>query len=249
MSKLIESVRANLSVGIDAIVVDDMLTSYQELVAKHRAGDYETALVKAGRFVEHTLRSLEYLRTGKVPTEIKSVATTSKSLENATSLSESARMLIPRALYGMVYNIRSKRNAVHVKEIDPSEIDVAMSVAAASWVLAELLRIYHSADETVVSQAMSALTRTSIPFIETIDGETFVGHAVDPKTELLLLLAHAGTSGMSRLELGRSAKLLAPAVTRAIQQLCSERLAHQSDSKRYFITTGGETHLANSLAM
>ena len=118
---------------------------------------------------------IEAKRTGSVPPEIKSVAATVKGLENDTTLPESLRLLIPRALYGMIYNLRSKRDAVHVKEIDPRSIDVAMAVSAASWVIAELLRIYHVSDEQIVSLRMLALTRASIPFIEALDGETFVG--------------------------------------------------------------------------
>lgn len=250
MSNLISQLRSDLSTSIDADVVDDLLTAYQELLAKHRSGDLQAALTKAGRFVEHTLRLIEFVRKGSAPAEIKSVASTIKALESETSLPESMRLLIPRALYGMVYNVRSKRNAVHVKEIDPTEIDVAMSVAAASWVLAELLRTYHSSDEGKVKQAMAALSRTAIPYIETIDGEVVVGHAVEPRIEVLMLLAHAGSEGMSRTEIGRTAKCSASSVTRCLQKLCSpsERCVHQSASKSYFITGKGELKLADALA-
>jgi len=248
MSNLISQLRSDLSLSIDVDLVDDLLTAYQELLAKHRAGDLQTALTKAGRFVEHALRLIEFVRNGSVPIEIKSVAMTIKALENETVLTESLRLLIPRALYGMVYNVRSKRNAVHVKEIDPTEIDVAMSVAAASWVLAELLRTFHSSDENKVKQAMAALSRTAIPYIETIDGEVIVGHSVDSRTEILLLLAHAGMVGLSRNELGRAAKCSASSVTRTLQKLIGDRYAHQSASKNYFITGRGEIELADALS-
>ena len=41
--------------------------------------------------------------------------------------------------------------------------------------MAELLRLYHSSDEAAVARCMLALSRTSIPYIESIDGETFRG--------------------------------------------------------------------------
>jgi len=250
MSKLISQLKTDLAAAIDPDVVEDLLAAYQELIAKHRAGDLQTALTKAGRFVEHALRLIEFVSTGAAPTEIKSVATTIRTIENDTNLSESLRLLIPRALYGMVYNVRSKRNAVHVKEIDPTDIDVAMSVAASSWVLAELLRMYHSSDEAKVKQAMAALSRTSIPFIQTIDGEVIVSQDVDPRTEVLLLLANAGSEGITRTDLGRSAKCSASSVTRCLQKLGGKgkRHVHLSSSKLYFITNSGELELANILS-
>lgn len=248
MSDLLDHIKADLSTNIDASIVDDILKSYAKLLAKHRASKLDEALVAGGRFVEHTLRAIEYVRTKKVLSEIKSVAATNTKIENDTSLPETLRLLIPRALYGMVYNIRSKRNAVHVKEIDPRGIDVAMCVAAASWVLAELIRMFHVSDEKSVAHCMSVLSRTAIPFIESIDGEVFVGKLVKPRYEVLLLLAHAGKDGLSRTEVGKMAKCSAPSVTTNLQALEGERLIHKSCAKQYFITTQGETQLAKFLS-
>jgi hypothetical protein len=194
----------DLSSHLDRATVVSLLETYEELIAKHRGGDLEGALMKAGRFVEHALRLIEGKRTGSVPPEIKSVSAVIKTLENDTKLPEPLRLLIPRALYGMIYNLRSKRDAVHVKEIDPRSIDVSLAVSAASWVIAELLRIYHASDEEIVSQRMQALTRASIPFIDARDGETFVGRKVKPTVELLLLLADASPNGLTRKALGIS---------------------------------------------
>ncbi len=248
MSDLLKYIKADLSAHIDSSIVDDILQSYTKLLAKHRAVKLDEALLAGGRFVEHVLRAIEYVRSNKVLSEIKSVAATNKAIENDTSLPETLRLLIPRALYGMVYNIRSKRNAVHVKEIDPRSIDVAMSVAAASWVLAELIRVYHVSDEKSVEHCMTALSRSAIPYIESIDGEVFVGRGVKPRVEILLLLAHSGSDGLSRTDVGKMAKCSAPSVTTNLQALNSERLVHQSALKRYFITSQGETQLAEILS-
>ncbi len=248
MTALRDRISADLSAHIDNAVVEDILSTYDGLVSKHRSGDLEGALTKAGRFVEHVLRAIEYVRIGVAPIEIRSVAAAVRTLENDPTLQESLRLLIPRALYGMIYNLRSKRDAVHVKEIDPRQIDVAMSVSAASWVIAELVRLYHISDEAAVEQCMLALSRTSIPFIETVDGETIVGRRVDPRTEMLLLLAHASPDGLTRTEIGSSAKCSPSSVTRALQGLIKDRLVHIAASKRHFITTAGECALVDALA-
>jgi hypothetical protein len=243
-----DEIAEDLSNYFDKAAVDALLETYEELVAKHRGGNLEEALMRGGRFVEHALRLIEGKRTGVVPPEIKSVAATIRTLENDTILPETLRLLIPRVLYGMIYNLRSKRDAVHVKEIDPTSIDVAMTVSAASWVIAELLRMHHNSDEEVVRQRMLALTRTSIPFIEARDGETFVNRNVKPATELLLLLANASPIGMTRRLLGTSAKCSDSAVTRGLQALEAERFVHRSASGSYFITSSGKMRVAQELA-
>lgn len=238
----------NLSSEVDPTIADDLVEAYEELVSQHRSGNLEVTLTKAGRFVEHTLRAIEYIRTGAVLTEIKSVQATIRQIENDTALSDSLRMLIPRVVFGMMYDLRSKRDAVHVNEIDPRHIDAFLCVSAASWVMAELLRLYHSSDEAAVTRCMLALSRTSIPYIESIDGETFVGQKVPAAIEILLLLANASPEGMTRKAVGLAAKCSQPSVTGALKSHLADRHVHRSPSDSYFITSGGEQRLSAWMA-
>ena len=133
-----DQIVADLSASIDKKVVNDLVGTFEKVVGRYRRGDVEGCLVAAGRFVEHTFRALEFIRTGAAPSEIKSPAATSKKLEPDTSLPEPIRILIPRIALGMIYDLRSKRGAAHVKKIDPRDIDAALAVNAASWVIAAL---------------------------------------------------------------------------------------------------------------
>lgn len=236
---------ADLSSQIDQAIVSDLIDSYEKLLEKHKSGDLQGALTHGGRFVENTLRAIEFIRTGSVLSEIKSVSTTIQQLENKTTLNESLRLLIPRAAYGMIYNLRSKRDAVHVKGIDPTHIDVSLAVAAASWILAELLRLYHVSDEARVAQAMAAISRTTIPYIESIDGETLVSRSTPAKMEILLLLAHSKPAGLARKAIGEKAKCKPPTVTNTLKDLDEKRLIHLSSKKLYFITSTGEAALSS----
>ena len=124
-ARIIGATRVDLAAHFPASIVDDILNTYMKLLSKRREGKLDDGLMQAGRFVEHVLRAVEFKKSGNLPTEIKSVAATVRDIENATSLPDSLRLLIPRALYGMAYNLRSKRDGVHVKEIDPRSIDLA----------------------------------------------------------------------------------------------------------------------------
>jgi hypothetical protein len=108
----------------------------------------------------------------------------SRDRETIGSLPDSIRMLVPRIALAMVYDVRSKRGAVHVKEIDPRRIDVDLAARAASWIMAELIRLYHVDDESAVQLEMTALTRATFPLLESIDGEDFVSKKVPPRVEI-----------------------------------------------------------------
>jgi hypothetical protein len=71
-------VLASLRHAFEPAVADDIVASYEKLLGEYRKGDTEAALNAGGKFVEHVLRAIEFVRTGKTPPEIKSVAGTIK---------------------------------------------------------------------------------------------------------------------------------------------------------------------------
>jgi hypothetical protein len=238
----------NLASKIEPGVVKDILDAYDGLIQKHRALDAEAALTRAGKFVEHVFRGLEFIRTGTAPKEIKSPAATAKLLEGDTSLPETIRMLIPRIALAMIYDVRSKRGAVHVKEIDPRNIDVDLAAKAASWVVAELVRLYHVSSEAEVNTEMTALTRATFPLLETIKGEDFVSRKVPVGIEVMLLLGKKGGDGATRSQLGKMSRYTSPRVTEAVQELEKERLIHKTGDGAFHLTGSGEANLMKWLA-
>lgn len=238
----------SLATQIDPTVAEALLNSYETLVTKFQKGDLDGCLGASGKFVEHALRAAEYIRTGTAPPEIKAPHQTVKELEKAQSLPEGLRLLIPRIAHAMIYDIRSKRGAIHVKEIDPTQIDAALAVQAASWVVAEFIRLYHSSDEAAVTAAMTTLMRPHIPFIEQFGDESVVTRSVPCEVELLLLLAKAAAEGLDRKALGRASKYPASTVTKAVQRLDKSRHVHRTRDGVFRVTGSGEAHLAEYLA-
>jgi hypothetical protein len=238
-----ELILHNLSVAIEAEVAGSLLASYETVVARHRKGDLDGCLGEAGKFVEHTLRAVEYLRTGKAPAEIRSAQQTIKDIEKDQSLPEALRVLVPRIAHAMIYDIRSKRGAIHVKEIDPRQIDAALAVQAASWLIAEFLRLYHDSDEVAVARAMADLMRGNVPLIEQFGDESVVTAQVPCDIEILLLLAKAAPDGLDRTTLGQSSKYSASSVTRAVQRMNKARQIHGTRDGKWHVTGNGERHL------
>jgi hypothetical protein len=241
-------VLASLQRAFNPSVANDLVASHDKLLGEFRKGDAEAALNAAGKFVEHTLRAVEHVRTGTAPSEIKSVSTTVKAIEADGSLPESLRLLVPRIASAMLFDVRSKRGAAHVKEINPRYIDAALAAQAASWIVAEFLRLYHVADETAVAEAMAALVAGNIPLIEKFGEEMVVTTPLHPETEVLLMVAVSEPDGIDRKGLGLCVKQSAVAITRAIQKLEAARHLHKTKSGAFRITGPGEQFLVVQLA-
>lgn len=240
-------VEKNLSSRIEPKVVKSILDCYQKMVAERRKGGIEECLTQGGKFVEHCLRAVEFIRTGTAPVEIKNASDTIKAIEKDKSLPDSLRVLIPKVAHAMVYEIRSKRGAVHVKEIDPHAIDAALCVQAASWIVAELLRLYHTDDENAVVDTMSSLMRVEMPLIELFGDEMVVTAKVPCPTELLLLIANSAPSGMDRKAIGLASKNSASTISKTLQRLAADRLIHRTADGQLHITGPGEKHLTKAL--
>lgn len=237
-------IEKNLAAAVDPAIARSLVASYGVLMAKQRRRDLDGCLNEAGKFVEHTLRAVEFIRTGTAPAEIKNVSTTVKEIEKDAALPEALRILVPRVAQALVYDVRSKRGAAHVKEIDPRYIDTQLAAQAASWVMAELIRLYHVDSEAEVVAAMGALVRAKAPMVEVFDGEAVVTSTVPCEVELMLLVAESGPEGLDRRALGASSKYSASAVTRAVQRLEQERQFHKTKDGRFHLTGPGEVALA-----
>lgn len=239
---------SNLSNAIDQKVVEDLISTYEDLVTDFRKGDIDGCLTISGRFVEHTLRAIEFIRTGTAPVEIKSVSQTVKKIEQDGNLSESIRLLIPRVSSAMIYDIRSKRGTIHVKEVDPRHIDASLAVQAASWVISEFLRLYHNSNEKDVVQAIDTLMRGHISYVESFGDEVIVTKDVPCEIELLLLLVKFEGAGLNRTALGRSSKNSSATVTRALGRLDDKKFIHKKQDGCFHITGPGEKQLSEHLA-
>lgn len=241
-------VLASLQKAVDPAVAKDMVAAHEKLLGEFRKGDAEAALNAAGKFVEHVLRAIEHVRTGAAPSEIRSVAGTIKAIEADGTLPESLRVLVPRIASAMLFNVRSKRGAAHVKEINPRHIDASLAAHAASWILAEFVRLYHVADETAVAEAMAALMQGNVPLIEKFEDEMVVTMPLHPETEVLLIVSASEPEGVDRKGLGLRVKQSAVAVTRAVQKLEARRHIHKTKTGVFRVTGPGEQSLVERLA-
>jgi hypothetical protein len=198
------SVAKELSDKIPSELVNALMASYERVLTEFRKGRWEETLWSAGKFAENTFRILAFFLTGNVEEECPNFNEVKSKLERTPSetLPEPIRLLIPRITSSFVYDLRSKRAAVHVKEINPYFMDANLVVSACSWIMAEFVRLYHTSDTEKVVGILNELIQRKTPFIEIHEGQAFITKPIDCQSEILLLLLNY-PKGQNRREIGQ----------------------------------------------
>ena len=185
--KPLDKLHTALSAQFPTKKVDEILFHYETLKREAHLDHYESCLVNGGKFVEAVLKCLHFKRSG---VEIESIKVDDeiRQLENATSLNDSERMIIPRILRA-IYECRSKRGGAHNLSFDPAKMDCVFVVAASNWVMEELTRLFLTNDPVASQIIVENLLVKDIPIVERIDGDSLVltpGLSARQQLEILL---------------------------------------------------------------
>src|SRR5262249_38061185 len=116
-----------------------------------------------------------------------------RALEKApASFPRSVRILIPRLL-PVLYEVRNNRGVGHVGgEVNPNHMDAVFVLSAAKWVLAELIRIFHTVDVPTATALVDALVEREAAAVWIIgDKRRVLDVSLTMKEKTLLLLYQA----------------------------------------------------------
>ncbi len=164
-----EDIAKILSKGINPLLLKKQLEIYKKIKESFWLGKDEECMEKVGKFVEITIRILEYITSGSYTpfeNDLK-VSETLKKFENLPKQDppESIRIMIPRVLYSL-YTFRSKRGGAHIKGVNPNHIDATYVISACDWVMAELIRLYHTNEEKEIEKIINSMVDKSVPILE-----------------------------------------------------------------------------------
>lgn len=147
---------------------DKLEQCYTNIRRNYREGKHEPVELNGGKFSECVYRILEWKTTGKyipIGTQISNFGDSLKKFENLTSEPESIRFHIPNVLNAL-FDIRNKRDVGHIaKDINPNEMDAMFVVSAANWVMAELVRVFHSLKPEEAQAIIETITAKEVPLI------------------------------------------------------------------------------------
>jgi len=191
-SELSAEIQKAISKQLNPAYVAAMLNHFAGIRQAYFAQDWETCCTKAGKFVEALLKGMHFYTTGNKPKRI-SVGTEIDRLTNLPrdAHNESIRLLIPRVCRSL-YHIASDRGARHdVTGFDPSRMDAQIASSSASFLLAELVRLFHpgnlSADEA--QRIADGLVQRKFPLVTTVfDVKRVLNPNLEYSDKVLLLL-------------------------------------------------------------
>lgn len=224
-----------------ADVVDALLAAYAEIEHNFFLRKWKASELDAGHFVEAARRILEHALFGAatpIGTDLSKFNDTAlKRYENATG-DDSLRILIPRILWS-VYGIRNKRGVGHVGPVSPNEMDSAMILAAAKWVLAEFVRL---ASGLPVAQTQELVDQITERRLELLWKHGDITRVLNPKvkTRQQVLLLLYDTSPQTAEDLRRATEYRNVTDFKEILgKLHGERLIEHTAAGLCIITTRG----------
>lgn len=240
------TLRKGLATYLPEQLVDELLAAYFEVLRNYYLGGLRLSAVEGGRFAEALFRILEQITAGTytplgVQLDTERLIRTLGALP-AGSHKDSVRLHMPRALR-LVYDIRNKRDAAHLADdIDPNQQDASLVVGVVSWLLAELIRMYHDVNADEAQAIVVNLVTRQAPIIEEFDGFLKVlSPRMSVSDHVLVLLYHRGDHGATFEDLQRWVRPpMRTNLRRTLSRLVNERdLAHH-DGTTFRITRLGQ---------
>jgi len=114
----------------------DLVGEYQHLRMDYAVGTLGRS--SPGKIVEGLVQILEFIADGKCSSAPK-VELALSAIQGNSSLDDGLRLCAARVGLAM-YTLRNKRGVIHKSGLAPNRADLGFLLAAAQWILAELLR-------------------------------------------------------------------------------------------------------------
>ena len=179
---------------------EELLNSYQKIMSNYLERRWEPAELNGGKFCEVVYSIIDGALKGSFPAQASkpsNMLAACQALERTSPDpnrvgDRSLRLLIPRLL-PVLYEIRNNRGVGHVGgDVDPNHMDAEAVQAMASWVMAELVRIFHGVTTEEAQETVDALVERKSPLIWEVGA---IKRVLDPnmsaKNQVLVLLHHS----------------------------------------------------------
>jgi hypothetical protein len=200
---------ASILQQIPAGLRESLLNSYQEMVSNFSEHRWEPAELNGGKFCEVVHSILNGYLQGVYPvgpSKPRNIVDACRALEQIPQDpnrvgDHSARKLIPKVLLPL-YEIRNNRGVGHVGgDVNPNLLDATVACGMASWILAELIRMFHNIPIKEAQEIVDALIERKLPLIWEVDG---IRRILDPSMKIadqVLVLLHARPSWTSEKDI------------------------------------------------
>lgn len=184
-------------IGIPESLREPLLEEYRAINQAFMEQKWLPTELSAGRFCEIVYSILIGFSSGNypsVPSKPSNFSQACRQLENNTNVPRSFQILIPRLLPAL-YEIRNNRGVGHVGgDVDPNYMDSVTAISMASWIIGELIRVFHKTSIDEAQEIVGLLVERKVPFIWQ-SGST--KRILDPnlklKDQVLVLIANSSS--------------------------------------------------------
>ncbi len=187
--------------GLPLGLREELLESYRAITSNYLERRWAPSELEGGRFCEIVYSVIEGALKKSFPAKSskpKNMLASCMALENkyppdATRVGDrSLRIMLPRLL-PVLYEVRNNRNVGHVGgDVDPSHMDAEAVVGMASWIMAELVRIFYGVSTKEAEETVDALVERKTPLIWEVEGtKRVLDNSLGAKDQVLLLLHHS----------------------------------------------------------
>jgi len=178
--------------GLPAGLRKDLMDAYGKILRNFREHRWEPAELNGGKLCEAVYCVLRGHVDGKMPskaTKPKNMVDACKDLEKANNAPRAIRIQIPRMLVSL-YEVRNNRGVGHVGgDVDPNHMDARVVVEMSKWIMADLVRVFHSLTTEEATRVVETLVERTVPTVwEVGDKRRVLPRGLKKSEETLLLL-------------------------------------------------------------
>jgi hypothetical protein len=174
-----------------------LLEEHSNILRNYLERRWTPSELSGGRFCEIVYTILKGYSTGNYPsspTKPTNFVDACRALESTTSNPRSLQILIPRILPAL-YEIRSNRGVGHVGgDVDSNHIDASAVLSIASWIMAELIRVFHNVNIQDAQKIADSLVDRKTPLVwHSGDIRRVLKPTLSIKNQILLLSSSSKT--------------------------------------------------------
>jgi hypothetical protein len=215
-----------------------LLKEYESIVQNYMERRWSPSELSGGLFCEIVYTILDGHAKNKYaagPAKPGNFVDACKKLESNAGVPRSFQILIPRTLPAL-YEVRNNRGVGHAGgDVDPNHMDAIAVLSMSNWIMAELIRVFHSTTTDEAQALVDNLVERRVPLVWQ-SGD--VKRVLDPKMPLphqaLVLLA--STSGHVKV-----ADLVKWTDTKTTKEGYFLRMLRQLHSKRQIEPSSNDT--------
>jgi hypothetical protein len=151
-----------------------------------------------------------------------------------------------------MYDVRNSRGVGHPSgDVDPNLSDATFVAAAADWVIAELVRVYHGVPLDAAQAIVDGLVQRKLPIVQVFgDFPKVLRSDLTTPIKALVILYVRGELGASSTNLGRWLRIEEKEARRILRRHDSNAWVHLSDEEDVgFITRSGIAEVENRLKL